>query len=435
MVSLTESQSFEDPIYVRTHFLGRVASEDLGIAHQKQSWSKTRTHRHQSDLEQWGAHWFQPITTFEGLSSDSDSSDDEEALPTAVAQPSPRARSSTLPVSRVTVPQAFLTKSSSLLQLNRDRSRSAPDQLLPPKPLTIDTLQPLRLSSTDLNALSKSTPSSRSPVRIEYSESDGSCHGDAGDQDPEAQLAAGIIKLRGARKVAAKQSSRTTKRRSAPTYSQYKAAPEVDDADLIDVHGGANFVLRFAEAMLDFGSAALERLSVPEPAVGTSQLQPQRRMSTTPKQLAVETESLSHRRRRRQQARSANVSRNTSSHNLSSAFGSMARTLSLPRLPTLLSPATSLKHLSMSTVLPPSRQDTELESSTSSGFGQHSRTYSGYGLDTYADVPSAFAELNNLDAYGDRYHSTITALFSSPTAPAQGTHTDAVSPLWKVSAE
>lgn len=439
MVSLTDSTSFDDPVYLRTHFLGRVASEDLGIAHQKQPWSKARTSRqHNQNLERWGAHWFQPLMA-ESLSSDSsDSSDDEEEDQPAVPTPSPRARASTLPVSRVSaVAQASLIDSKPLLK--RDRSHSAPDsQLLPPRPLTINTLQPLRLSSTDLNALSTppkplapvASSSRSSPVRIQYSESDGSCHGDAGDQDPEAQLAAGIIRLREARRAANKSSRSASKRRTAKFAP---ILPDSDDGDLINIqaHGG-NFVLRLAEAMLDFGSAALERLSLPEVSPEPMTPQPQRRLSTTPKELAAETQSLGHRRRRRQQARSANVSRNPSSTNLST-FANMARTLSMPRLSTVLSPSTSLKQLTMSTASssPPATEEPEEHER---GFGQHSRTYSGYGLNTYADVPSAFAELNSLDAYGDRYHSTITALLD-PTAHTSDSGADVVSPLWKVLTE
>ncbi|PWY97109.1 hypothetical protein BCV70DRAFT_81401 [Testicularia cyperi] len=403
MVSLSDtrsSTSFNDPVFIRTHFLGRVASEDLGIAHQQSEWLKRQSSRH-NDLCRWDANWFQPIVAVDGpdcMTSDtSDTEDDSPSFSRLSSSASGsrlgahgRSRSNTLPLSAVASAPAELPRIRTLDRLHkaslldddsckRDRAQSAPGaRLLPPRPLTIDTAQPLRLSSTDLRALSDlpmltidtssttKTPvpaaTSASPIRIECSESDGSCHGDAGDQDPEAQLAAGIIKLREQRKAAAKSQGRSisTKRRSADVASnanKEKSAKltittvteDADDSDsAVILANRGSFVLRFAEAMLDFGSAALEKLSLSdgldafqESGNSLESVQPRRRSSTTPQQLAAEASQL---RRRRQQTRSARVSRNSSEEALST-LSKLSRSWSVPKLlafPPKFSPAVSM---------------------------------------------------------------------------------------------
>lgn len=306
---------------------------------------------------------------------------------------------------------------------------------MPARPLSINTAQPLRLSVSDVPspiATVGPSPKTSSPpvVRIECSESDGSCHGDAGDQDPEAQLAAGIIRLREQRRSSTKAQRRAgAKRRalaqSSPSSSK-KQLPVSDDVDSDDglairKHGG-NFVLRLAEMVLDFGSSALEKLVVSESddSEGTddlafepqqSPLQSRRRSSTTPAELTAEAGELLRRRRERLGSVSAESDQ--------TGKASLTRSWSVPKLLSLpfVNPSASLRALSASTASTPA---TPLSAP-------------GFGFTKISDEPSRYQAVNALDDVGSALRRGSASYFSHPSSVDEVLAETAghVSPLWK----
>lgn len=142
---------------------------------------------------------------------------DDATLPTAssLRKPLPRSRTYEEPRRQFNQP------------LRRLRQRSAPQPLKPAQPLpSVNTMLPLQLPPLELRAREqaaiplvahepnkittlratsldskarsfvKASPTSSTHSPATSSESDGSFHGDPGDDDPESQLAAGIIALR-----------------------------------------------------------------------------------------------------------------------------------------------------------------------------------------------------------------------------------------------
>lgn len=484
MVSLSYSApapSSNDPIFVRTHFLGRVASDGQGLEYQHEL-LKRRSSRH-SDLHRWDTHWLAPVTHTMSYDSDDTSDTDDDLLDSQPAQNKStsaqhlRSRSSTLPLSMSSMapvemararsmtapPQSASSSTSSFETRTLRKNRSVigtESRLMPARPLTIDTAQPLRLSSQNVSALSghnslpvnvpspiaavDPTPKTCSPpvVRIECSESDGSCHGDAGDQDPEAQLAAGIIRLREQRKASPSKSQRcnANKRRSpgqplrSPAYKQQQLNvfedADSDDAQSIAIrnHGG-NFVLRLAEMFLDFGSSALEKLVVSDSHESIedrlseplqSPLQPRRRSSTTPQQLNAEAGELL--RRRRERIGSVLPSDSVSEID-SSTKATLTRSWSVPKLLSLplFNPSASLRALSSSTA-----------SSPSTPLSAPPNFHPTLGFTTTDQAPSKYKEIRSFEDVGDSFSRHSASLYAHSSSvveivPEPG-H---VSPLWK----
>ena len=81
MVSLSyfaPAPSSNDPIFVRTHFLGRVASDASGLDYQHEL-LKRRSSRH-SELNRWDANWLAPVTHVMNYDSDETSDTDDDGL-------------------------------------------------------------------------------------------------------------------------------------------------------------------------------------------------------------------------------------------------------------------------------------------------------------------------------------------------------------------
>ncbi|EST08607.1 hypothetical protein PSEUBRA_001681 [Kalmanozyma brasiliensis GHG001] len=474
MVSLTYSApapSDNDPVFIRTHFLGRVASDASGLDYQHEL-LKRRSSRH-SELNRWSANWLAPVTSTLNYDSDESSDTDDDAFDYDSQSASnsfssayhARSRSSTLPFTdawsfpaesirarSMTAPSiASSSTTHEAPTLHRSRSNIGSEtRLMPARPLSIDTAQPLRLPSLNVSTLPSSSsasievpspiatvgpsPKTCSPpvVRIECSESDGSCHGDAGDQDPEAQLAAGIIRLREQRRhsCSPKASRRTiSKRRSSMqlprsvSQAQPKLFGDVDSdqaqSDIIRSYGG-NFVLRLAEMALDFGSSALERLvasssdnSSDERAspAQLSPLEPRRRSSTTPQELNAEAGELLRRRRER------------NSKLASEDKATLTRSWSVPKLLSLplFSPSASLRALSATTASTPT---------TPTGAPTHLRP--NFGFTSISHKTSKYDEPKSFDDVATTFSRQSATLHTQlPSAGNTSPEAPAVSPLWR----
>ncbi|KAN0063966.1 hypothetical protein ACQY0O_003572 [Thecaphora frezii] len=435
-----------------------------------------------------------------------------------------------------------------------DRSASAPEpRLMPAQPLSINTAQPLRLAQPNISTLSPlaypvgifdsdasalqdreaatdkrkanvpspsyasdgapslvamarlSSASATRPIAIECSESDGSCHNDAGDQDPEGQLAAEIIRLREARKADSQRTEARSKSKGASSHSecrqgaaggahplQHKAdrelktstfdyVPESDfdegdivHSDTIKSHA-SHPILRFAEAMLDFGTCSLERLTGDGSAeasvdslasdTGATRQRPVKRMSTTPKDLGREAQLM---RLRRQETTSARSSRSNSVNSLSTLYqssepslGLRARTgrhaTSLLSLPSMLSSqitadssrpaaATTLSTSVTASLMPASpslgvesRSLHDAEEEIDVGYHTTRSTVSSvhyprytYGIDSYSDAPLEHlaplsAGLDVVFQRFDRYSKDVDPSMSIEAFK----HPDTISPLWR----
>ncbi|TKY90233.1 hypothetical protein EX895_000231 [Sporisorium graminicola] len=484
----TPAPSYNDPVFVRTHFLGRVASDGSGLDYQHEL-MKRRSSRH-SEFNRWTANWLTPVTYTMDYDSDETSDTDDDVFDRH-SQPANtnskptqhlRSRSSTLPIvdssvavagpveiaraRSMTAPASSSSSSSSFESRDLRKNKTtvgSETRLMPARPLSINTAQPLRMPSpnvldmTDELSLPISVPSplaavdpspkigSPTVVRIECSESDGSCHGDAGDQDPEAQLAAGIIRLREQRRSASSKPQRrsASKRRAsmASPNSITASLPSVsDDADSDDAQSrairtyGGNFVLRLAEMVLDFGSSALERLVVitsdgaieeDDSMVPTrpSPLEPRRRSSTTPKQLSAEAGELL--RRRRERTGSVLSSDSTPSDSESSPRTTLTRSWSVPKLLTmpLFNPNASLQALSSSTFSTPS---------TPTSAPAH--LHPSFGFTAISAKPTTakdeYQELNSFDDVATCF-GRHSASHLSHSTNVVGSDARAVSPLWK----
>ncbi|SJX65341.1 uncharacterized protein SRS1_15612 [Sporisorium reilianum f. sp. reilianum] len=477
--------SYNDPIFVRTHFLGRVASDGSGLEYQHEL-LKRRSSRH-SDFNRWTANWLTSVTYTMDYDSDETSDTDDDAFDrhaqsaanTHSNQPAQhlRVRSSTLPLvvsSSVGVVEMARARSmtepassssSSCFEsrdLRKNRSTVASEsRLMPARPLSINTAQPLRMPSpnvsdmTDEPSLSLAvaspvaavgpSPKTCSPpvVRIECSESDGSCHGDAGDQDPEAQLAAGIIRLREQRRSTCTKTQRraASNRRPSIASPRTATAPQLtvfDDADVDDAQSrairdyGGSFVLRLAEMVLDFGSCALEKLVVTTrddtlqdeytPPAPRSPLEPRRRSSTTPKQLSAEAGELLRRRRERT---GSLLSSDAATHSDGSTRAALTRSWSVPKLLTLplFNPNASLRALSSSTASTPS---------TPTSAPAH--LHPNFGFTAISPKPRAkdeYEELNSFDDVAACFGRHSASLLSDSTSVEEAADARAVSPLWK----
>ncbi|CDS00308.1 uncharacterized protein SPSC_00791 [Sporisorium scitamineum] len=474
--------SYNDPIFVRTHFLGRVASDGSGLDYQHEL-LKRRSSRH-SDFNRWTANWLTPVTYTMDYDSDDTSDPDDDAFdrhaPSANSNTKPaqhlRCRSSTLPLApsssvgpvemvrarSMTAPATSSSASTSESRnLRKNRSTVGSDtRLMPARPLSINTAQPLRMCSpnvsdmTDEASLSISVPTPMAAVgpspktccppvvRIECSESDGSCHGDAGDQDPEAQLAAGIIRLREQRRSvsSSKPHCRTASKRrpSVASPKPVSAAPPAvfDDADSDDAESrairyyGGNFVLRLAEMVLDFGSSALEKFIVTSSddtlegdsvvSMPASPLEPRRRSSTTPKQLSAEAGELL--RRRRRERTGSLLSNDSTSDRDGSPKAALTRSWSVPKLLTLplFNPNVSLRALSSSTASTPS---------TPTSAPAH--LHPNFGFTAISAKPTTkdeYEELNSLDDVGARFGRHSVALLCNSASFVEA-DARAVSPL------
>ncbi|SOV05502.1 uncharacterized protein UDID_07585 [Ustilago sp. UG-2017a] len=478
MVSLSYSApapSSHDPIFLRTHFLGRVASDGQGLEYRHEL-LKHRSSRH-SDLHRCDSHWLASVTHSMSYDSDDSTDTDQHVLHPRPAQNKsnspqhPRSRSSsTIPLSITTIAPVGIARPRSMtapltssftpsvetrtLQKNRsvigDQSK-----LMPARPLTIDTAQPLRLSSQNLSALSaqnsltvnmswpmEAVPSSKtsSPpvVRIQCSQSDGSCHGDAGDQDPEAQLATGIIRLREQRKASPSKSHRRTgpNRGPSPAYKQQQQQLNVsqdidsDDAQSIVIRNhGSNFVLRLAGMLLNFGSSALEKLLVsdnddsfqkPISQAPQSPLQPRNRSSTTPQQLSAEAGELLRRRRERI---GSVLPSDFVSESDSSTKATLTRSWSVPKLlsPPLFNPCASLRALSSSTASWPTTP-----------ISAPPHFHPTLGFTSIAEAPSKYREIRSFDDIGASFSRQSACLYThscsvDEVVPESG-H---VSPRWR----
>ncbi|KAJ1018043.1 hypothetical protein NDA16_004912 [Ustilago loliicola] len=477
MVSLSYSApapSSNDPIFVRTHFLGRVASDGQGLEYQHEL-LKRRSSRH-SDLHRWDTQWLAPVTHSMSYDSDDTTDTDDDVLDSQSAQNKSnsthlRSRSSTLPLSMTSMAPVEMARARSMTApltssstssletrtLRKNRSTIGNEsRLMPARPLTIDTAQPLRLSSQNVSALSGESslsvnvapsiaavgpsPKTCSPpvVRIECSESDGSCHGDAGDQDPEAQLAAGIIRLREQRKASPSKSQRRTgsKRRSPGQPPRSPASKQqqlnvLEDADSDDAqsivirnHGG-NFVLRLAEMVLDFGSSALEKLVASDndeslekrmSELPQSPLQPRRRSSTTPQKLNAEAGELLRRRRERI---GSVLPSDPVSESDSSTKTTLTRSWSVPKLLSLplFNPAASLRALSSSTA-----------SSPPTPMSAPPHFHPTLGFTSASQAPSKYKEIRSFDDVGASFSLHSAHSLSVVEIVPEPGH---VSPLWK----
>ncbi|GAC98320.1 hypothetical protein PHSY_005913 [Pseudozyma hubeiensis SY62] len=476
----TPATSFgDDPIFARTHFLGRVASDGSGLEYQHEL-LKRRSSRH-SDFNRWSAHWLTPVTPVTQYDSDDSSDTDDDVHDRAVQYKSTpahhaRGRSSTLPLPEapssytpvemararsMTAPPSSASPSSSESRALRSSRATvgSESKLMPLRPLSIDTAQPLRLAPLNLSTVTSDEPSLQievpsplaavgpspktcSPpvVRIECSESDGSCHGDAGDQDPEAQLAAGIIRLREQRRSSPSKSQRrvgSKRRQSAnPPRSTSKAESKtIDDTDSDDAqsriirnHGG-NFVLRLAEMVLDFGSSALEKLVVPSSQDSLdddmtraqhSPIEPRRRSSTTPKELSAEAGELLRRRRERVGSHTSTES-SVDAH--ARAQAALTRSWSVPKLLSLplFNPSASLRALSASTASTPSTPS-----------ARSSHLHPGFAFTSASDEWSKHEELNGFDHVATRLSRQSTDLSARSFEDIEiRPEADAVSPLWR----
>ncbi|SNX87680.1 uncharacterized protein MEPE_06390 [Melanopsichium pennsylvanicum] len=477
MVSLSYSApapSHNDPIFIRTHFLSRVASDASGLEYQHEL-LKRRSSRH-SDLNRWDSNWLAPVTNVLDYDSDDTSDTDDDVLDMGAQHKSMpahhlRSRSSTLP---------FTLTMSAPVEMARARSMTAPlsfassfdtrplrkngstigreTRLMPARPLTIDTAQPLRFPSLNVSTIGEPScavnvpspisavaPSSKtcSPpfVPIECSESDGSCHGDAGDQDPEAQLAAGIVRLREQRRPSScfKSSRRTISKRRSPAQSSgptNRQQPKlVDDADSDDAqslvirrHGGS-FVLRLAEMVLDFGSCALEKLVIPDrdecvdtmiSAAQQSPTQPRTRSSTTPKELIAEAGELLRRRRERI---GSLLPHDSVAESDSTGKATLMRSWSVPKLLglPLFNPSASLRALSSST-------DPTPATPTSAPI----RLLPDFTFTSATQRPSKYSEFGSFDDVGTFYSKQSLSLSNHSSSFAEVVADPShVSPLWK----
>ena len=479
MVSLAYSASAptsNDPVFVRTHFLGRVASDGSGLEYQHEL-LKRRSSRH-SDFNRWSAHWITPVTHTMDYDSDETSDTDDDAFDrdaqsvniNSRSTQHLRCRSSTLPLSTVssanpvemararsmTAPASSSSASSETRNLRRNRSHVGTEsRLLPARPLSINTAQPLRMPSPNVADMTSEqtlfinvpspvaaagpSPKTCSPsvVRIESSESDGSCHGDAGDQDPEAQLAAGIIRLREQRRSTSSPKGQRrpgSKRRSSnqSLRSVVAAQPKVlDDADsddaqsrIIRTHGG-NFVLRLAEMVLDFGSSALEKLVVSSDDGTIDQsfeaaLDSPPRATTTPKRLSAEAGQLLRRRRERT---GSVLASDSAFDNDTSAKAVLTRSWSVPKLLSLplFNPSASLRALSSSTASTPSTP-----------FTAHAHLHPNFGFTSISNEPKAHHQLNSFDDVAACFNQQSATLGShAATTNEAAVDSRSVSPLWK----
>ncbi|KAJ1035985.1 hypothetical protein NDA13_000640 [Ustilago tritici] len=464
--------SSHDPIFLRTHFLGRVASDSQGLEYQHEL-LKHRSSRH-SDLHRCDSHWLASVTHSMSYDSDDSSDTDQHVLHPRPAQSKsnspqhPRSRSSTLPLSITSITPVGIARPRSMTApltssstpsvetrtLRKNRSVIGDQsKLMPARPLTINTAQPLRLSSQNLSALSAqnsltvnmpwpmvAVPSSKTcspPVLlIQCSQSDGSCHGDAGDQDPEAQLAAGIIRLREQRKASpSKYHRRTGPNRRSPAYKQQQQLNVSQDVDSDDAQSivirnhGSNFVLRLAEMLLDFGSSALEKLLVsdnddsfqkPISQARQSPLQPRNRSSTTPQQLSAEAGELLRRRRERIGSVLPNDSVSESD---SSTKATLTGSWSVPKLLSLplFNPYASLRALSSSTASWPSTP-----------ISAPPHFHPTLGFTSTAEAPSKYKEIRSFDDIGASFSRQSACLYThscsvEEVVPQPG-H---VSPLWR----
>lgn len=487
MVSHTYSApapSYNDPIFVRTHFLGRVASDGSGLDYQHEL-LKRRSSRH-SDFNRWTANWLTPVTCTMDYDSDETSDTDDDAFDhhaqsaniRSKSAQHLRARSSTLPVvassssvgpvelARARSLTAPPTSSSSFESRDLRKNRStvgSSSRLMPARPLSINTAQPLRMPSpnvlemTDEASLSNTVPSpmaavgpspktwSAPVVRIESSESDGSCHGDAGDQDPEAQLAAGIVRLREQRRSGSNKTQRRPASKRRPSIHSPKpvyAAPAVafDDVDSDDAESrairnyGGNFVLRLAEMVLDFGSSALEKFIVTTSddtlegdnnvaPIPRSPLEPRRRSSTTPKQLSAEAGELLRRRRERT---GSLLSNDSTSDSDAASKAALTRSWSVPKLLTLplFNPNASLRALSSTTASTPS---------TPTSAPPH--LHPNFGFTSISAKPTTakdeYEELNSFDDVAACFGRQSASLLSHSTTVVDEADARAVSPLWR----
>ncbi|PWN51154.1 hypothetical protein IE53DRAFT_368306 [Violaceomyces palustris] len=438
------------------------------------------------------------------------------------AESKPRARAA-----RQQVAPSNPSKGKETRDRRHHRAMSAPQPLQPAQPLSINTAQPLRLPplsicarsplsyptdicdeiedgslshdhSTDYPAKevvdhasstatdpcpnfsnssgSFGSSSSASISSIEFSESDGSCHGDAGDVDPESQLATEIIRLRESRKAEARASAARPVREEnvkecGLTLSTYDYEEDLDDFDSDGSQEAAirqhadSFVIRMAEALLDLGSMTLpsqassrsSSFAAEEDDDGQGYFK-QPRATSTPGQLRLETQRMQH---RRESIQSAKSSCSGSSHRQigrqqyrGSVAGSSRNPSELSRssssylsLPSLLSPTASLKSLASSAFSSmPTSPASELEDSPDEdepkSFGMHSRQDSGYGLNTYADEPSAFCdpstvgvnEITTIRSRQAKAHRSAS-LSMGMTPVRYDTHNkdrpEVVSPLWR----
>ncbi|SPO30252.1 uncharacterized protein UTRI_05716 [Ustilago trichophora] len=480
MVSLSYSApapSSNDPIFVRTHFLGRVASDASGLEYQHEL-LKRRSSRH-SELNRWDANWLAPVTHIMDYDSDETSDTDDDVFDTSAHTKSApahhlRSRSSTLPLTITsTVPVEMararsmttpFTASSPTFEtrpLRKNRSTIGSEtRLMPARPLTIDTAQPLRMPSLNVSTISVEPslavnvpspiaavgPSSKtcSPpvVRIECSESDGSCHGDAGDQDPEAQLAAGIIRLREQRRTSSSSKSqrRTGSKRRALAQSirsstkqqQPKVNDDVDsdDAQSLAIRNyGGNFVLRLAEMVLDFGSSALGKLVLPDrdesfdQTISQAQLspiQPHRRSSTTPKELSAEAGELMRRRRERL---GSLLPSDPVSESSDFTKPTLTRSWSVPKLLSLplFNPSASLRALSSSTASTPSTP-----------MSAPAHLHPSFGFTSTSERPPKYDEISSFDDVGIRFSRQSASLYTHSSSVAEVVPDPGhVSPLWK----
>ena len=519
LASSFPSSSFEDPVFLRTHFLGKVASEDLGLDQPSYKWK--RSARRHDDMKRWDAKWFITVSHDDASSDESDisvSEDTTHASSTAnwLNNRSDRAKSMSHLDSSWPTPIDPDTKKR--VRARHDRSASAPQPLRPAQPLTINTSQPLRLSSPsveslrslagsgNMNDLRVQTSSSEAPLRInssdaaasslviECSESDGSCHGDAGDYDPEGQLAAEIIRLRNAKRASAQEektlglvsspldemhttSAPTTvqeaKRATQIHTSTYDYCPEDDfvsdeDHSMAINHNRGGLIIRIAEAALDMGmnsieyftgTGSAERDNKSDSNVSTDRQLAIRRVSTTPIALREEARQMI---RRRQSSASARSRRNDpiAGYTIDSDVSRPSlggRAQSFISMPSLLSRSNSLWSLASSAIpsLPVSRHhscedihknvDMIDGQTTYRSFGVQHRKDSGYGLSSYSDEPSAFMDPTTTgattlpsshliawwaQAAPDMRHLRMTEIDPKGNAPVSAV-TEQVSPLWR----
>ncbi|KIS66674.1 uncharacterized protein UMAG_04737 [Mycosarcoma maydis] len=471
----------DDPIFVRTHFLGRVASDGSGLEYQHEL-LKRRSSRH-SDFNRWSANWLTPVPHLMHYDTDDTSDTDDDVLDrlahaTSTPAPQARSRSSTLPLAdapsthspvemprarSMTAPDVSSSSSSSSSFSSSSQSRAlrstlstvgSESRLMPARPLSIDTAQPLRFPTLNVSTMTSDgsalhvkvpspmpvvapSPNTCSPpvVRIECSESDGSCHGDAGDQDPEAQLAAGIIRLREQRRSSSKSQRRAVSKRRPAVHSP-RSVPNVAPKPLVDLDSddaqsriirnhGSNFVLRVAEMMLDFGSSALEKLVLSSTTDSldhsmASPLEPRRRSSTTAKELSAEASELLRRRRER-------IGSLTPDDSVSGIGGptkaALCRSWSVPKLLSLplLNPSASLRALSFTTASTPSTP-----------YPRTAHLHPNFGFTSTSDESAKHQEPNGFDDVAACFTRQRSTFCSRSSDGVEGLpETGTVSPLWK----
>lgn len=307
-----EASDDENCSITPTHWLSRVTSEATGreatrlgssIDHSRSSttasdWSagsrasSTSSHLSSTDLaDSFDSPWASAYVHWSQRGSDSDGEEDQGVAVTPKAPTSRRRSSKPRRPSSAVEPTAAAAASPPMEKsIRRHRShssealkRGAPAQsrasrkravtqpLEPAGPLShVNTWLPVELRQPALQAhgqqlsdirLKGIGPSSASDSSIASSESDGSCHGDAGDDNPEAQLAVGIAKLKAERAVG-KQSqeqghaqSRTPNRtqsrkqsRQTPAAFRHRLDSVTDDE--IAQHAGC-MLASLADAVLE----------------------------------------------------------------------------------------------------------------------------------------------------------------------------------------